>query len=205
MTRWPIPMPLAVDWPQRDVASARISSSDLDDGRYRQIVEHAPLPGIDPAMCLWYLEHVDREVEWRGQNVLAYRLWHPRDHIFFRRKGPFAPGGRWHIVEAFGAERRFLLDGVFHVTKLDESGFTMEIRRLGQVVAHVDESWTTDSAGLHWTVTMTAGSSRPGFRSLTRRIVARRTNFLHRWRQHNVEEAGNLPHFLPELYAELGP
>jgi hypothetical protein len=31
--------------------------------------------------------------------------------------------------------------------------------------------------------------------------MRRRMAFLERWRQHNVEEAGNLPYFLPELYA----
>ena len=29
----------------------------------------------------------------------------------------------------------------------------------------------------------------------------RRQFHLPGWRQHNVEEAGNLPHFLPEVYA----
>jgi hypothetical protein len=34
----------------------------------------------------------------------------------------------------------------------------------------------------------------------SRALVRRRMAFLQRWRQHNVEEAGNLPYFLPELY-----
>jgi hypothetical protein len=28
--------------------------------------------------------------------------------------------------------------------------------------------------------------------------------FLNRWRQHNVEEIGNVPHFLPDLYNQGG-
>jgi hypothetical protein len=135
-----------------------------------------------------------------GHTALAYRFWHPRDHIFFQRRGSFGPGDRWHIVEAFGADRRFLLDQVFDVTKLDETGFTMEVRRLGHPVVVADERWRPTAAGLCWTVEMTVGSLEPGLRTMVRAVVRRRMAFLERWRQHNVEEAGNLPYFLPELY-----
>ena len=114
--------------------------------------------------------------------------------------GSFGPGDRWHIVEAFGADRRFLLDQVFDVTRLDETGFTMEVRRLGRPVVVADERWRPTAAGLCWTVEMTVGSPEPGLRMIVRAVVRRRMAFLERWRQHNVEEAGNLPYFLPELY-----
>jgi hypothetical protein len=188
----------------RSVRSATVTAGLLDDGRFRQRVEHAPLPGVTPAMCLWYLEHVDRQLTWRGITPLAYRFWHPLDHISFQRLGTFGPGDRWHIVEAFGADCRFLLDQTFPVTRLGDAGFTMEIQRLGQPVAIVDERWETTPGGLAWTVEMTVGSVTPGLRAVARRLIQRRMPFLERWRQHNVEEAGNLPHFLPELYAQGG-
>jgi hypothetical protein len=204
MTAWQIPEPLATGWQMRTPDSAKISAHSLDDGRFRQTIEHAPLPGVTPAMCLWYLERLDRTLTWENHTTLGYRLWHPRDHIFFARHGPFGPGSRWHIVEAFGAERRFLLDQVFRVTQLGDTGFTMEIRKLGQPVAIVDERWRPTPAGLVWTVEMTVGTTAPGSRAVTRRIVRRRMVFLNRWRQHNVEEVGNLPHFLPDLYNQGG-
>ena len=145
-----------------------------------------------------------RQLTWRGRTALAYRFWHPRDHIFFQRHGPFGPGGRWHIVEAFGSDRRFLLDQMFHVTRLDDTGFTMEVRKLGHTVAVIDERWQVTPAGLAWTVEQTVGSAAPGLRAVTRRVVQHRMAFLERWRQHNAEEAGNLPHFLSELYAQEG-
>jgi hypothetical protein len=46
---------------------------------------------------------------------------------------------------------------------------------------------------------MTVGGTAPGWRAVTGHIVRHRKAFLHRWRQHNVEEAGTLPNFLPEL------
>ena len=36
------------------------------------------------------------------------------------------------------------------------------------------------------------------------KISAHRMVFLNRWRQHNVEEIGNLPHFLPDLHNQGG-
>ncbi len=200
MGRWRIPEPIGVDWAARTVDSAKITVSTLDDGRFRQVIEHAPLPGVTPAMCLWYLQYVDQTVRWRGHAALAYRLWHPRDHIFFRRLGQFGPGDRWHIVEAFGADRRYLVDEVFHVTKLDETGFTMEVRRLRTAVLVADERWQPATTGLRWTVEMTAGTAQPGLRAISDRIIRRRLAFLSRWRRHNVEEVGNLANFLPDLY-----
>ena len=201
VTRWQIPEALPVGWQMRALDTARITVGYLEDRRFRQRVEHAPLPGVTPAMCLWYLERVDHQLTWRGHTALAYRFWHPRDHIFFQRRGSFGPGDRWHIVEAFGADRRFLFDQVFDVTRLDETGFTMEVRRLGRPVVVADERWRPTAAGLCWTVEMTVGSSEPGLRTIVRAVVRRRMAFLERWRQHNVEEAGNLPYFLPEVYA----
>ena len=161
VTRWQIPGALPVEWQMRALDTAGITAGYLEDGRFRQLVEYVPLPGVTPAMCLWYLERVDRQLTWRGHTALAYRFWHPRDHIFFQRRGPFGPGDRWPIVEAFGADRRFLFDQVFEVTKLDETGFTMEVRRLSHPVGVADERCRPTAAGLCWTVEMTVGSTEP--------------------------------------------
>jgi len=85
--------------------------------------------------------------------------------------------------------------------ELDETGFTMQVRRLGHPVVVADERWRPTAAGLCWTVEMTVGSTEPGLRTIVSALVRRRMALLERWRQHNVEEAGNLPCFLPELYA----
>jgi len=42
----------------------RLSGGTNSVSRLRQLVEHAPLPGVTPAMCLWYLERVDRQLTW---------------------------------------------------------------------------------------------------------------------------------------------
>src|SRR5579859_3042532 len=139
---WKLPAPLALGFTLREKSSAQIRQRVLDDGRLETVVAHAPLAGVTTEMCLWFLENIDREVEFRGQRAIAYRFWHPRDHIYFKRLGKFGPGDTWHIVEAFGAERRWLLDDHFHVVQLDDSGFTMQVRvPLLGAAATAEERW----------------------------------------------------------------
>lgn len=198
-----VPEPLPFDWSMRTVDSARITVEEADDGRFVQTVEHAVIPGVTAAMVLWYLERVDQEVAWRGRRALAYRLWHPVDHIHFARRGAFGPGDEWHIVEAFGANPHYWMEALFHVTKLDETGFTMEIRKFGRPVAVMDEQWEATPDGLQWTVSQTIGTTGPLLGPVSRAIRRRRAPMLAAWPRHNVEEVGNLEHFLPALHAEL--
>src|SRR5579859_1471911 len=142
MSRWSIPAPLELGFATRRRGSATITQEVLDDGRLQTVVTHAPMPGVTPAMCLWFLENVDREVEFHGHRALAYRFWHPRDHIYFKRLGRFGVGDTWHIVEAFGGRREWLLDQHFHVVQLDDSGFTMQVRvPLLGAAATAEERW----------------------------------------------------------------
>ena len=196
-----IPAPLDLGFEYRTKDSARITQRVLGDGRLQTVVAHAPMPGVTPAMCLWFLENVDREVEFRGHRALAYRFWHPRDHIYFKRLGRFGAGDTWHIVEAFGARREWLLDDHFHVVQIDETGFTMEVRiPLLGTAGVAEERWTPDDAGMRWTVTLTAGFGAAPPRWLNAAVRKHRLPFVNRWTEHNVEEAGFLPQFLPEMY-----
>jgi hypothetical protein len=201
MARWQIPEPLPFDWPMRDKSSARITVRQLDDGRLEQTIEHEPLPGVTPEMMLWMLENMGREVEWRGRRCSVYRCWHPTDHIHFAVLGPFGPGCRFHIVEAFQARPEYLQDGVFDVPKLDRTGFRLEQRRLGALVASADEDWTERPEGMGYRVRQTVGATAPVLKTIGRWIRRRNAALLGAWLLHNVQEDGNLPHVLPDLYA----
>jgi hypothetical protein len=203
MGRWRIPAPLDVGFKPRLRDSASITQQVLHDGRLQTVVAHAPMPGVTPAMCLWFLENVDREVEFQGQRAVAYRFWHPRDHIHFKRLGQFGVGDTWHIVEAFGGEPRWLLDDHFSVVQIDETGFTMQVRvPLLGTAAVAEERWKPDAGGMRWTVTLTGGFETGPQRWLNPAVRRHRSRFVNRWIQHNVEEAGYLPQFLPEMYEE---
>src|ERR1051326_3735417 len=185
MARWTIPAPLAFDWEMRAVADADITVRQIDDGRVEHVLRHAPIPGVTPEMLLWYFENIDKELVWRGQRAIAYRFWHPIDHIHFKRHGKLGPGDRWHIVEAFGGDPEFLLDQVFEVQKLDETGFIMCAFVGGAMVSHIDERWEWTSDGLVWTVHALAGTNRFPVRFVFRRMRPKIDKLLERWHQHN--------------------
>jgi hypothetical protein len=202
MPRWTIPEPIPIDWTMRDVSTARIAVRELDDGREQRTIEHAPLVGVRPHMMLWFLHHIDQHLEWRGMKMLAYRYWHPTDHIFFKIIGTPGPGCRFHVVEAFQANPKYLIDITFDVPKLDLTGFRLEVRRLGQVIMSMDEAFEETPEGMRYTVTLTLGSTVPVLSTITRLVREHILSVkLGAWYRHNVEEVGNLPHFLPELYA----
>src|SRR5438093_626685 len=92
-------------------------------------------------MMLWFLMHIDQHLDWRGMKMLAYRYWHPTDHIFFKIIGKPGPSCRFHVVEAFQANPKYLIDIAFDVPKLDLTGFRLEVRRLGQVIMSMDEAF----------------------------------------------------------------
>ena len=134
--------------------------------------------------------------------MLAYRYWHPTDHIFFKILGTPGPGCRFHIVEAFQANPKYLIDITFDVPKLDPTGFRLEFRRLGQIITSLDEEFEDAPEGMRYKVTMTIGSTAPLLRTVTRLVRERLlAQTLDAWHLHNVQEVGNLPHFLPDLYA----
>ena len=151
---------------------------------------------------LWMLENMGREIEWHGQRCILYRLWHPIDHIHFEVLGPFGPGCRFHIVETFQARPEYLQDVVYDVPRLDRTGFRLELRRLGILVGSADEDWEARPDGMGWRVRQIMGFSAPISRTLNP-LVRRRTGaMLEAWLLHNVQEDGNLPHVLPQLYAK---
>src|SRR5438132_11962321 len=147
MTRWHIPTPLRFDWHMRDVADATIAVNELADGRVEHVIRHQPIAGVTPEMLVWFFENIDRELVWRGQRAVAYRFWHPVDHIHFRRHAKLGPGDRWHIVEAMGANLEFLVDTTFDVLKFDETGFIMALVKAGQLAHIIDERWEWTPAG----------------------------------------------------------
>jgi hypothetical protein len=189
--------PVPIDWEIRQPDPAKITACTLDDGRFRQTAGHAPFPGVTPAIWPWYPEHLDRKLTRGAAPSWPTDSGMPATTSSSSGTRRSAPAGRWHIVEAFGAGRRLLLDQIFHVTRLGSTGFAMEARRPGPSAAVIDERWQPEPAGLARTVEMTAGSAAPGLRAVTKRVARHQMALLQR-RQHNVEEAGSLPHYSRE-------
>jgi hypothetical protein len=210
MPDWKIPAPLELAWPLRDVKTANITERRLADGRLEVRIEHAVLEGVTPEMMRWWISMLDQQVEWQGQRVLAYRLWHPKDHVHFeihgrRPDGTVVAPARFHLVEAFGAQRRFLVEQWFDLLQLDETGFRLRGVNSG-LKLELHETFEAVPRGTQMTVTMWLGTAN---RLLSRGLVALATRVkraqLEAWKRHNVEEDGTPPFFLPELWARAHP
>jgi hypothetical protein len=216
MTRWQIPEPLDVEFRPRPLSSANVTAGRMSDGRFQIRIAHALIEGVTPAMLRWWISMLDQQVEWKGRTVLAYRLWHPRDHIHFeitgrKADGSVEPPATYHLVEAFGAQRRFLIEQRFELSKLDETGFVLTGAFHGQRL-ELKESFEAAPGGTKMVVQARLGKPNALFtRALSRLILLFEPAQFEAWKRHNVEEDGTLSGFLPALYARyrggytLGP
>ena len=206
--QWKLLPPRPIDWEMRPVSSAETSVRTLDDGRKELIIRHQELETVTPEMLLWWFHHLEETMEWHGAVVPRYHVWHPIDHIHFsvERRAPdgsVGPGAKWHIVEAFGGNLDFLLDERPNVVRLDTGGITLVGRALGQTLLRLEHSFTPTPLGTRYKTLMRVGLSSAFLRPISRVLLQRRFSDAkaEAWLKHNIEEVGNLSHFLPKLYA----
>jgi len=206
-----VPPPLAIDWKMRAPATAKTTSQLLEDGRLELRIEHAPLEGVTPQMLVWWFRTASQDMQWRGQTVSRYRVWHPRDHISLtvvarNRQGEVGAGAKFHIVEAFDANLEYLVDQVVDVARLDESGLTLEVRALGRTAMRLSHDFEARGGDTLYHTRMLLGFDGGVLAPLGRFFRKRRfpPAKAGAWLIHNVEEVGNLPHFLPDLYERCG-
>jgi hypothetical protein len=205
--QWKLLPPRPIDWEMRPVSSAETSARTLEDGRKELKIRHEELEAVTPEMLLWWFHHLEETMEWHGAIVPRYRVWHPIDHIHFsvERRAPdgsVGPGAKWHIVEAFGGNLDFLLDERPDVVRLDTGGITLEDRALGQTLLRLKHTFTPTPLGTRYETRMRVGLSSAFLRPISRALLQRRFSDAkaEAWLKHNIEEVGNLSHFLPKLY-----
>jgi hypothetical protein len=204
---WKLLPPRPIDWEMRPVSSAETSVRTLDDGRKELMIRHKELEAVTPEMLLWWFHHLEETMEWHGAVVPRYHVWHPIDHIHFsvERRAPdgsVGPGAKWHIVEAFGGNLDFLLDERPNVIRLDTGGITLEGRALGQTLLRLEHTFTSTPLGTRYETLMRVGLSSAFLRPISRALLQRRFSDAkaEAWLKHNIEEVGNLSHFLPKLF-----
>jgi hypothetical protein len=195
----------------RALTSATTRSRTLEDGRLEIEIDHAPLEGITPPMLHWWFQTVSQDMQWRGKTIPRYQLWHPIDHICLTvvrrsRDGSVGPGSKFHIVEAFGGNLDFLLDQVVDVARLDEGGLTLEVKILGKIVMQLSHRFEARNGATLYRTRMLVGADGGLMRPISRIVRKRRfpSAKAGAWLKHNVEEVGNFPYFLPELFARYG-
>jgi len=211
-TKWALLPPRPFHWAMRSLDSAETGFKTLADGRLELSIRHDVLKGVTPAMLGWWFRNIEGTMEHMGQTYPRYLVWHPIDHIHYavaRRApdGTAGPGARFHIVEAFGANPDYLVNSVADVTKNDNTGIILSVRKFGAEVMHLEHTFTPVPEGTLYVSQMHVGMKAVLVRFLFNRWLRPRffSEAMGRaWLKHNVEEVGNLEFFLPALYAAAG-
>ncbi len=202
------PEPLNIRWKCKSIETARWGFEILADGRTHCWIEHDIIAGVTPKMLVWWFKHLEGEINYEGQRLNRYRVWHPRDHIaieYARRNpdGSIGVGSVIHLTEMLGAKPAYLIDVHTEITKLDEQGFAHRPRFHGLRLARMDYEFKETDTGTFYRNSLTVGASgilgkliNPLIRTFMFNEARGRA-----WIKHNVEEVGNFEAFLPQLFA----
>jgi hypothetical protein len=205
-----LPPPIDIPWKMKPVESAQTSTEHLPDGRMRWSIVHDVLTGVTPQMLVWWFKNMDGDVEIGGRRISRYRAWHPRDHVavtYVRRAADGAtmgPGSRIRIQECFARNPEWRVDIVDDVLRLDEGGFIHAHHAGGIELARMEYTFERTAGGTRYRNCLVAGMTAPVLRVPFNALVRPRllsNEMGHAWLTHNVEEVGNLEHFLPALFA----
>lgn len=209
MSKWkPLP-PRPFDWTMKPLTSARTTTSILDDGRRELTIEHEVLAGVTPSMLGWWFRNIEGTMQHMGRTYPRYHVWHPLDHIHYdvakrAPDGTAGPGAHFHIVEAFGADPEHLIDIDAEILRNDAGGIALRGRRLGLAIMELSHTFTAVPEGTRYRTRAVLGTTAPLVRVAVNRGILPRVvddDMATAWLRHNVEEVGNLEHFLPALHA----
>jgi hypothetical protein len=218
-----IPLPLPLPWQLKPLSSAQTKLTRLPNGQLELTIKHDLIHGVTRQMLAWWFCRIDGTMEYMGQVVPRYRVWHPRDHIFYRdvtraADGTGGAGTLRRIIEAFDRRRRYMVDIIDRVVKLDETGILLSTEQaaltfgrfhtpllpLGAEVSTLQHDFIAAPTGTHYESRMLVGRDTLfGRMLLNRRVLpwlVMPDDMGRAWLQHNVEEVGNFERFLPQLY-----
>ena len=208
MTKLEMPPPLPIDWKMKDISTAETNFGELDDGRLELRIKHDILHGVTPAMLVWWFQHIDGTMSYRGEEIPMYRIWHPRDHIRVRilKQAPngapgFSEGAIIEINERTIEPERF----VTRVAQMDMTGINLIAHKGPIQFGNLRHTFTETPEGTLYQSRLVIGSTIPVLGQILTAIVKKRifTPEMGRaWFKHNIEEVGNFEFFLPGLYAE---
>lgn len=204
----PLPAPLEVDWSWKAVTSAVTELKKSDSGSLELTIEHELIRGITTEMLAWWFQHLDRDVDWQGGKLHAYRLWHPRDHVridFTRdRAGRITPGQRIHIQEMFARDPRYTVDEHPRIHRWDRYGIGFHVDILGTRMFELNHQFEDVPGGVQYRSRARIGAFRGLVGGVLNRVVIPGRfgeEKARAWFTHNVEEVGCFEHFLPQLFA----
>lgn len=196
----------------------------LPNNQFELTISHDIIKGVTPQMLYWWFCRIDDFMELEGNIYPRYRVWHPYDHIYYQDlshgpDGTGSAGTRRHIVEAFGANERYLVNIIDRVVHLDEKGILLSTEQMGTSMGFGNllvpmpvgfsslQHWFYPvSNGTRYESRLLIGTDTKSGKYLLNPIV--RPLFIGQemaraWLKHNVEEVGNFEFFLPALYEKV--
>jgi hypothetical protein len=203
-----LPPARPVLWPLRSIDTAKVNITQLSNGCRKISIQHAELKDVTPEMLAWWYQNVVGEMEYAGQILPRYLVWHPLDHISYsiidsHKQQRVVKGTRLHIREAFQRDPSNLLDIRVTVQRIDSKEAVVVKRTLGLKVLELSNQFETSKTGSFYTTIMTIGTnswlSKLGINKIFRSIILPGEK-ARAWAKHHIEEIGNLENFLPQLY-----
>ena len=221
---WKPLAPSFFNWKMKPLSSAKTNIRVLANRQLELTIAHDIIKGVTPEMLHWWFCRIDTTMEYGGQTQPRYRVWHPIDHIYYKDlshapDGTGSAGTRRHIVEAFGANTRYLTNIIDRVVHLDDRGILLSTEQcgisvgFGSVLAPVPVGFSSLEHqfipvvnGTRYESRLLIGVDSPMGKRFFNPVI--RPLFIgyemaRAWLKHNVEEVGNFEFFLPALYAKF--
>ncbi len=227
MTKLQMPAARDFGWALKPVSSSHFEIQQKDNGQFCVVLNHALLRGVSAEMLHWWFLNFTRlkvrlkDVPgYEGQEVPAYWLWHPVDHLGAELSGTTGPGGvarpgcSIHIREAMQYDRfgwKYPVDSQLKIFYVGDDGWAMGkvLPLIGPVMMlrihfkDVVEDGQHIGAHYHYEVVIGATGNNPVSRFINNRISGKfGPEFFAAWQRHNVIEVGTFENFLPALFAQ---
>ncbi|MDV6236067.1 hypothetical protein CH379_010580 [Leptospira ellisii] len=199
---------LPVSWLKKEVSSAASGTEILADGRVKFWIRHAPVKGVTPKMLVWWFSHLEGTMEYDGGRYEKYQVWHPEDHVHASYEtrlpdGSIGPGASIRLVEYLGRNKKYIVNIVTNIEKLDETGYIHNPRLEGKYkVARMEYTFAPsgkDTIYENCLIIGWKGWTWKWVRPLFLKFVFPKERGIA-WIKHNIEEVGQFERFLPELW-----
>lgn len=202
--------PRELPWVLPDYRDARVHWEVDRLGRIHAEVEHFFLAGISPRMIAWFYQQLPiASVEYRGQRLPLYHIFHPAEHGRLRvlEGAPdgapgMAPGALIEREEWFGP---YDSRGAARLVSFSDAGMVAVPEVAGIRIGEVHHIYEAGDGGTRYRVQAVIGSDLPLVGRLINYYLRTRVfhpQMMHQWQRHQIEEVASLQFFLPSLYAQ---
>lgn len=197
-----------IQWTPKQVSDAKYGREVLPDGRIKYWIEHTIVKSVTPEMLVWWFQHLEGDMDFQGKTFNRYHVWHPEDHVHVSYEsklpdGSVGVGAKLRIVEYFGRNKKYLVNVVSDIEKLDTEGFIHNPRLYGYIpMARMEYQFENTPEGTLYKNCLIIGGKSKLPKWVFRLIELFFFDSRHglAWIKHNIEEVGQFESFLPELY-----